>query len=177
MSSSRPRGVDAARRRVLRAATLAGAALLAAGCGFQLRGQGDFSFASIYASAPTSPPFEAELRRTIAGGGNAALAESATTAQVVLTVTEIVDDKSVLSLSSGGRVREFALAKRVVFRVSDKEGREWLPTQEIVIRRTYLYDDTQRLAREIQEGRLLRDMQSDAIQQIVRRLMAVKAPG
>jgi LPS-assembly lipoprotein len=161
---------------VLRAWPLVGAVLLAAGCGFQLRGQGDFSFTSVYVTAPSSPPFEAELRRTIGGSGPTSLAESATSAQVVLTVSEVTEDKSVLSLSSGGRVREFALAKRVVFRVADKEGREWVPTREIIVRRTYLYDDTQRLAREIQENRLLREMQTDAVQQVVRQLLAAKAP-
>src|SRR5512140_3796988 len=91
----------AAWRRVLRAWPLVGAVLLAAGCGFQLRGQGDFSFTSIYVTAPSSPPFEAELRRTIGGSGPTSLAESATSAQVVLTVSEVTEDKSVLSLSSG----------------------------------------------------------------------------
>ncbi len=151
-------------------------AVVLAGCGFQLRGEANYAFSSIYVSAASSPPFQNEMRRTIAGAGNAKLADTASAAQVVLDVTAVADDKSVLSLSSGGRVREFALAKRVEFKVVDKEGREWLPQQEIVIRRTYLYDDTQRLAREIQEQRLLQEMQSDAIQQIVRQLQTAKPP-
>jgi len=152
-------------------------ALAAAGCGFHLRGQGSYGFSSVFVTAPSSPPLEAELRRTISGGEGTTLADAATNAQVVLTVSAVSEDKSVLSLSSGGRVREFALTKRVVFRLADKDGREWIPSQEIVVRRTYLYDDTQRLAREIQENRLLREMQTDAVQQIVRQMMSAKAPG
>lgn len=159
-----------------RAALAALASIALAACGFQLRGQATYPFTSIYVNASTSPPFESEMKRVVAGAGNATLAESAASAQVVLDVSLVSDDKSVLSLSSGGRVAEFALAKRVVFRVYDKDGRVWLPTQEIVVRRTYLYDDTQRLAREIQEGRLLREMQSDAVLQIVRQLQTAKRP-
>jgi LPS-assembly lipoprotein len=159
-----------------RTALLSLASLALAACGFQLRGQATFAFTSIYVNASTSPPFEIEMRRAVAGAGNAALADSAAGAQVVLDVSLVADEKSVLSLSSGGRVREFALAKRVVFRVYDKDGRVWLPTQEIVVRRTYLYDDSERLAREIQEARLLREMQTDAVLQIVRQLQTAKRP-
>src|SRR5512134_2221782 len=80
-------------------------------CGFQLRGDARFPFASIYVTAPVSPPFEAEMRRMFEGAGT--LAASPSSAQVVLDVSNVADDKSVLSLSSSGRVREFALAKRV----------------------------------------------------------------
>jgi outer membrane lipopolysaccharide assembly protein LptE/RlpB len=45
-----------------------------------------------------------------------------------------------------------------------------------MILRSYTYDDSERLAREIQEQRLLREMQSDAVQQIVRRLQSVRPP-
>jgi LPS-assembly lipoprotein len=159
-----------------RFAILALPALLITSCGFRLRGEASYRFNSIYVNAPTSPPFAAELRRALAGSGGAKLAENPSSAEVVLDVSTVTDDKSVLSLSSGGRVREFALAKRIVFRVHDKDGRDWLPSGEIVVRRTYLYDDTERLAREIQEGRLLREMQSDAIAQIVRQLQMAKAP-
>ena len=61
-------------------------------------------------------------------------------------------------------------------RLHDKAGNDWLPTDEIIIRRSYLYDDTERLARQIQENRLVKEMQSEAVQQIVRRLQAAHNP-
>ena len=145
-------------------------------CGFQLRGQATYAFRTVYVNAPAYPVLAAELRRGLAGSGSASLAESPAVAQVIVDVTLVADDKQVLSLSPGGRVQEYALAKAVAFRVRDPEGREWLKPDEIVVRRTYTYDDTERLAREIQEQRLLRDMQSDAVQQIVRRLQAARPP-
>ena len=162
------------RRRALLAAFAASA--FATSCGFQLRGQATYAFRSIYVNAPAYPPLAADLRRALAGAGSATLADSAESAQVILDITLYADDKQVLSLSPGGRAQEYALAKALAFRVRDPQGRDWLPPDEIVVRRTYTYDDTERLAREIQEQRLLRDMQTDAVSQIVRRLQAARPP-
>lgn len=162
-----------ARRRAVGAAV---AALALAGCGFRLRGEATFQFETVYVNAPGHPTVATELRRTLAATGNARLAEVPDKAQVVVTVVSMVDDKQVLSLSPGGRVQEYVLTKVVVFRAHDREGREWLRPDEIVVRRAYTYDDTERLAREIQEQRLLRDMQTDAVLQIVRRLQAARPP-
>lgn len=163
-----------ASRRALLIGT--GASFVLAACGFTLRGQATYAFRSVYVNAPTYPVLAAELRRSLAGSGTATVAETPAAAQVIVDITSIADDKQVLSLSPGGRAQEYALAKAVAFRVRDPDGREWLKPDEIVVRRTYTYDDTERLAREIQEQRLLRDMQTDAVQQIVRRLQAARPP-
>jgi LPS-assembly lipoprotein len=151
-------------------------ALALGGCGFQLRGQATYSFSSIYVNAPSAPPFAMELRRALENTGSARLAPNPESAEVILDVPKVADEKTVLSLSSGGRVAEYALAKRVEFRLRDRNGDSWLPSDEFIVRRTYTYDDSERLARELQEQRLLREMQSDAVQQIVRRLQAAKKP-
>jgi LPS-assembly lipoprotein len=164
--------VRVARRRMLVVAT----ALALAGCGFQLRGQATYAFDSIHVNAPAFPTFATELRRGLAGAGSAKLAEKVDDAQVIIDVVSILDDKQVLSLSPGGRVQEYVLTKVVVFRVRDRDGREWVKQDEIVVRRAYSYDDTERLAREIQEQRLQNDMQADAVQQIVRRLQVARRP-
>jgi LPS-assembly lipoprotein len=150
------------------------AALALAGCGFQLRGQANYAFESIYVGAPPALPFTVELKRALANAGTAKVVETAQGAQVVLDISGISDDKSVLSLSPGGRAREFLLVKRVTFSLRGADGAQWLPQDQITVQRTYLYDDTERLAREIQEQRLLTEMQSDAIAQIVRRLQAAR---
>jgi LPS-assembly lipoprotein len=156
-------------------ASLIACALLTT-CGFQLRGQATYAFRSVFINAPTYPALAAELRRNLSGAGTATVAETSAAAQVIVDITSIADDKQVLSLSPGGRAQEYVLAKAIAFRVRDVDGREWLKPDEIVVRRTYTYDDTERLAREIQEQRLLRDMQTDAVQQIVRRLQAARPP-
>lgn len=157
-------------------AVLAACAMLVASCGFQLRGQATYAFKSVFVNAPAYPQFALELRRSLAGSGSASVAETVEGAQVIVDVTQVADDKQVLSLTPGGRAQEYALSKSVTFRVRDPEGREWLKLDAIVIRRSYSYDDTERLAREIQEQRLFRDMQADAVHQIVRRLQSARPP-
>jgi LPS-assembly lipoprotein len=161
-----------ARRAFLVAAT----ALVLAGCGFHLRGAATFAFDSVYLNSSGSPQFNNELRRALVGAGSAKISDSAAAAQVVLDIPVIQDDKEVLSLSSAGAVREFQLIKRVSFRLHDKEGADWMPAGEIVIRRAYTFNETQALARDLEEQRLQRDMQTDAIAQILRRLQAARKP-
>ena len=162
------------RRLALLVLVLACGAL--AGCGFQLRGQATYAFDSIFVNADASPPLAVELKRALAGASQSKLVESAASAQVVLDVPTVQEDKEVLSLSSSGSVREFQLIKRVSFRLHDKDGNDWMPASEIVIRRAYTFNETQVLARDLEEQRLRRDMQTDAVQQIVRRLQSAKKP-
>jgi len=51
-----------------------------------------------------------------------------------------------------------------------------MPAGEVIIRRSYTFNETQVLARDLQEQRLLREMQTDAVQQIIRRLQTAKKP-
>ena len=146
-----------------------------AGCGFQLRGNVDYAFATLYVNAPAAAPIAVELKRALEGGGTT-LVDTAAAGQAILDLSGIVDDKQVLSLSGGGRVREYQLTKRVTFSLHDERGRDWLPAAEILIRRSYSFNESEVLAREAQEARLLREMQTDAVQQIVRRLQAAKKP-
>ena len=150
--------------------------LALAGCGFHLRGDVAYAFSSVYLNAPADNPLTPELRRAIEGTAHTRLTETAVGAEVVLDVTAVGDDKQVLSLSGGGRVREFLLIKRATIGLHDAEGRDWLPAAEITVRRTYTFNEAQVLAREAQEARLLKEMQSDIVQQIVRRLQAAHAP-
>jgi LPS-assembly lipoprotein len=152
------------------------AAVALGACGFHLRGDASFPFESIYVNSPSAKPFATEMNRTILAGSNTKIAETPTAAEVVLDIPIVVDDKDVLSLSSGGAVREYALAKRVHFSLHDTKGNDWMPAGEIIVRRSYTFNESQVLARDLQEQRLLREMQTDAIQQIVRRLQTAKKP-
>jgi len=154
---------------------LVGASLIAA-CGFHLRGDVAYSFPTIFVNSPQPQPIVTELKRYLESSSSTKLVDNAKDAAVTLDIISVVDDKGVLSLSSGGRVSEYALSKRVSFRLSDKEGRDWLPAGEIVIRRSYTFNESEVLAREHEETRSLKEMQTDAVQQIMRRLQAAKKP-
>ena len=151
-------------------------AATAAGCGFHLRGDVSYAFATVYVTAPPNAPILLELKRAIEASGGTRVVAGPADAPVRLDVLNVNDDKQVLSLSGGGRVREYQLTKRVGFRLQDSEGRDWMPPGEITIRRSYTFNESEVLAREAQEARLLTEMQTDAVQQIVRQLQTARRP-
>ena len=152
------------------------AACFLAACGFHLRGDVAYTFPTISVTSPTPQPIVTELKRFLDASSSTKLVDNAKDAAVTLEIVSVVDDKGVLSLSSGGRVREYALSKRVSFNLRDKEGRDWIPAGEIVIRRSYTFNESEVLARDSEETRALKEMQSDAVQQIMRRLQTARKP-
>jgi LPS-assembly lipoprotein len=145
-------------------------------CGFHLRGVANYTFETLYLNSPSSAPITPELKRALEGAGTAKVVAAADKAQVVLDLNSVEDNKQILSLTGGGKVFEYLLTKRILFRVHDNEGNDWLPTSELVVRRTYTYSDTEVLAKTYEEQRLWREMQTDAVQQLVRRLQTAKKP-
>jgi LPS-assembly lipoprotein len=153
---------------------LAAAALALTGCGFQLRGSASLPFDSMYVQAPATSPFALQLKRAVRAGSATRVVERAGEGQVVLQILGEQQEKEILSLGGGGRVREFQLRYRVLFRLTDASNREHIPASEIVLRRDYSFNDEQALSKESEEALLYRDMQGDAVQQLVRRLQAAK---
>ena len=155
---------------------LAVALLLAlAACGFKLRGTADVPFETIYLPGATGG-IALDLKRNIQIGTNAKVVDDAAKAQAVMQFTEEAKQKEVLSLTGTGKVREFQLRYRVGFRVHDGKGGEYVPQSTIQLTRDVTFNDTEILAKEQEEQLLFRDMQSDMVQQILRRLAAAKRP-
>jgi LPS-assembly lipoprotein len=146
-----------------------------AGCGFRLRGTADVPFQSLY--VPNSDSGIAlDLKRNVQAGTQAKVVDDAKQAEAILAFSEEVREKNILSLSSQGRVREFQLRYRVAFRVHDGKGGEFVPQTSIALTRDITFNDTDVLAKEAEEQLLFRDMQSDMVQQIMRRLAASRKP-
>jgi LPS-assembly lipoprotein len=145
-------------------------------CGFHLRGEANYAFTSLFLNSAPALPITPELKRPLDGISTTKIVAAAPGAEVILEVNSVEDTKTILSLSAGGKVAEYLLSKRVLFRVHDNDGKDWLPTSEVLVRRSYTYSDTETLAKEAQEQRLWREMQTDAVQQIVRRLQGAKKP-
>jgi LPS-assembly lipoprotein len=164
------------RLSILRLAAVAILSSLVAACGFHLRGDVAYPFSTLYINAPANMPFATELKRTLAGSSTLKLADSAAAAEVILDLPSVTDDKQVLSLSGGGRAREYALTKRLTFALHDTSGKDWLPAAEIVVRRSYTFNESEVLARESEEAKLFKEMQTDAVQQVIRRLQSAKKP-
>ena len=73
-------------------------------------------------------------------------------------------------------MREFQLRYRVGFRVHDGKGADYVPQTVIALTRDITFNDSDVLAKEAEEQLLFRDMQSDMVQQIMRRLAAAPRP-
>jgi LPS-assembly lipoprotein len=152
---------------------LTGALLLSA-CGFHLRGQAALPFHTLYVqSAPTSA-FALDLKRAVRAGTDTRITDRADQAEAVLQILTELQEKEILSLSSGGRVSEFQLRYRVQFRLTDEKNREHIPATEITLKRDYSFNDSQALSKESEEALLYRDMRGDAVQQMLRRLQAAR---
>jgi len=72
-------------------------------------------------------------------------------------------------------VRELQLVLRVNMRVHDGKGGEFVPLTTLSIQRDLTYNDTDVLAKEAEEAAIYREMQTDLVQQILRRLSAAQA--
>jgi LPS-assembly lipoprotein len=80
----------------------------------------------------------------------------------------------VVGFTSTGRPREYQLRLRLRFRVLDERGREWLEPTELLLRREITSSEIEMVTRQQEEEMLYREMQSDAVQLMLRRLMALK---
>jgi LPS-assembly lipoprotein len=70
-------------------------------------------------------------------------------------------------------VREFQLRIRLKFSLRTPQGRELLPETEILQQRDITYNETAALAKETEEALLYKNMQTDIVQQLLRRLSTV----
>jgi LPS-assembly lipoprotein len=147
---------------------------LLAGCGFQLRQAPHFAFNSIYVYAAANSSTANEVRRGIAAADQVSVAPAPEAAQVVLDLLGDQREKVVVGLNATGQVREFQLRTRLVFRLRTPQGKEIIPKTELLQQRDISYNESVALAKEEEENLLYRDMQKDIVQQLMRRLAAVK---
>ena len=143
-----------------------------AGCGFKLRGQQTFPFDTI--SVPLNSPLGFELKRNIAAANEQVkIVDNLAAAAAELSLLSAAQEKELLSLNPQGRVREFQLRYRVVYRVASPKGVDFIAPTAVVLTRDITFND-QVLAKETEEAQLYREMRSDLVHQIVRRLGAAR---
>ena len=151
------------------------ASLLLAGCGFKLRGSQNFGFQTLAVLPHPGGAVAVELRRSFGRAVRVLAPDAALTqAQLVLEILQEQREKTVVGINSSGQVREFQLRIRVLYRVRTAQGRELVPATEILQQRDISFNESAVLAKEAEEGLLYRDMQTDIVQQLMRRLAAVK---
>ncbi|MGK5017081.1 LPS assembly lipoprotein LptE [Janthinobacterium sp. 61] len=163
-----------------RAVLALGLTVLLSACGFHLRGSnGSFMlpFATMYIGLPETSPLAIGLKRYIRAIGSTEVVDTKDGADAVLEVLtdpERNRTKTILSLNKNGRVQEYQLGYSINFRVVDKAGNQLLAPTTISLVRPITFDESQVLAKETEEAALYRDMRNDLVQQIMRRLAAIK---
>jgi len=157
-------------RPILLLAMLAGLAA----CGFQLRGSYSLPYESIFISVPDYSLIGANLKRAIRASKSTRVAERAEDAQAIFLPTAEAREPIILSLSSAGRVREKRLRYRYGYRITDAKGRDLVLPGVIELTRDLSYADSDVLAKTQEEELLWRDMETDLVQQLMRRLAAAK---
>jgi LPS-assembly lipoprotein len=164
------------KRRALCILALSSAAALS-GCGFRLRGsngEARIPFKTMYVGFAETSPLGNELKRYIRSSGDTRIVADPKNAEAILQVLSETREKVVLALDSNGRIREYTLYYKLSFRVTDPKGAQLLPATLITLKRDISFNESQIMAKEQEEALLYRDMQSDLVQQIIRRLAALK---
>jgi len=153
-------------------------ALTLAGCGFQPRGAPDLAFRSLYVNAGETSPIGNELKRNLRSLGDLKLIDDPAQlpqAEAVLDLLSELREKTVVGVNTSGQVREFQLRTRLQFRLRTPQGKELIAPTELLLQRDISFNESAVLAKEAEEGLIYRDMQSDIVQQLLRRLAAVKS--
>jgi LPS-assembly lipoprotein len=152
------------------------ALVVLAGCGFRLRGTADVPFQTLYIPNAVTG-IALDLKRNVQAATNTKVVDEPKAAEALLQFSHERREREILSLTAAGRVREYRLRYRVGFRVHDGKGTDYVPQSNLELTRDVTFDDAQVLAKEAEEQLLFRDMQSDMVQQILRRLAAARKPG
>ncbi len=169
------------KRRVIlqwAAVLLASSGVFTSGCGFRLRGTPQLAFRSIYLNVPTGSVIGTDLARALSSSSRVELitdGKRMNEAEVILDGLGEQREKAVVGVTAAGQVREFQLRLRFSFRLRTPQGRELLPITELQQQREVSFNESAALAKESEEGLLYRDMQTEIVQQTLRRLGALKS--
>ncbi len=165
---------DSGRRMLLRSAGGVSVALLAlvAGCGFRLRQPSVLSFRSISLQGFAQRSVLAdELRARLTE--QVLVVDTPDRADVVLQALTDARERSVVATTAAAQVRELTLRLRFDFTVRRGDGRLLLPRVDLLLARDLNYTESQALAKGFEEADLYREMQSDAVLQVMARLAAL----
>jgi LPS-assembly lipoprotein len=148
-------------------------------CGFQLRSVGDYPFKTLYANFAINSPLGVELRRNLLGTGRIEVWSDPSQmlkADAILDILGEERQQVVVGINALGQVRELQLRLRVRFRLRTPDGVTWIDAVELAQQRDLSFTETAALSKEIEQAMMYRDMQTDIVQQIMRRLAMVKPP-
>ena len=141
-------------------------------CGFHLRGKPNLPFKSIFLNVGVNSPLGLQLKRYLKASG-IVVTDKKENAEAIFQLLAESQEQKILTLSTVGQVSEYVLYERATFTVTDAKGKPLVPASEIVLKRNISYNEQDALAKQAEEVLLYADMQSDLVQQILRRMAAI----
>jgi LPS-assembly lipoprotein len=157
------------------------------GCGFALRQAPKFAFDSVLVTGLENTSMSRALQQgmlssgiRVANSSTGSFAASqaggvATPPQVHLNVLIDQHERVVSGQNASGEVRELTLRARFRFRLSTPTGKYLQEETELLLERDISFSETNTLAKANEEALMFRDMDGDIVQQVLRRLAAVKS--
>jgi len=146
------------------------------GCGFKLRGA--YLLGEAYSQTYLQPQGRVDrqllqtLRLGFEASGGEVVAQRGEAGAIIILQRE-VSERRVLTVSSSAKVREYELYYGIDFEVKDRAGDNLVRRQRVELRRDYLFDEDEVLAKDTEEALIRQEMVVDAAQQILRRIQAV----
>lgn len=148
--------------------------LLAASCGFHLRGETEVGFQKLYLSQARPSQVFVEIKKILATGPTKIM-PTAADAEAELRILEEKRDKTVHSLTGSGIVYDFELKLTVHYQLT-APGREepLIAPTEVAARRLITFSAAAPTAKEAEEQLLFKDMQADIARRILRQVAVKK---
>ena len=150
------------------------------GCGFHLRGVGEkqqlpenLSSLRVRQVNVEGLSLKREMERALKSQARVQVVSEDQAVPVLTLYNERAETRAV-SVDQDVRVSEFLLRYQVGFDVRDASGKELVKRQEITLQRTFSFDKNAVLAMEREAEEMRARMREDAVQQIIRRLAAVR---
>lgn len=149
------------------------AVLAVSACGFHLRGQVDLPYSLRILAVDSSALNYAsrkQLKQVLESNG-VVISEDA---QYRLVLLSEVADKRTLSVTSSAKTAEYELRQGLRFVLRNSEGADLMLPQSIESFRTQIYDAEAVIGKAEEEEQIRRDLQTDNIGKLLRRLKALK---
>ena len=144
-----------------------------AGCGFELRRPLELPFRSLALTGFAADSSVAdELRRALPA--RISLPVNPAQAEVVLKALLDKRERSVVASAAAGQVREIELRLLFSARADTPAGRNLMAPVDLRLTRSLSYTESAALAKQEEEATLFREMQTDVVSQILRRLAAIQ---
>lgn len=157
------------------------------GCGFQLRrGPKAMAFRTIQLTGfASTSPLASELARALEASGvdvvdstlqatQAASASQVPTSHLVFEALRDSRDMVVVTKTAYGQVRNMSVRTGVRFRILRGDGTELLGPTDVALARDLSYNERDALAKQDEAAALQKSMQTDIVNQVLRRLAAIR---